>query len=221
MSIDRGSCAVRETIVVDNSRERIRADRASRRRGRRAGARRQPFHRVPPRRCSSVRTADGGSLHPTDDRHRSSHAVHLWRSARHHLSGPVTLPVSRQPLRTSVQQPVTRSLRGSGAHRLLSQRVVRLRRPRRRAAVSPVPSHPPPWPRPRFSPRRPPRVKTHVPCATTHRPRRTMSADASERENEPGRSGLCSSKSGCGTRMGARRCAQASPLPLRVATAAR
>ena len=28
------------------------------------------------------------------------------------------------------------------------------------------------------------RVKTHAPCDTTHRPRPTMSADASERENE-------------------------------------
>ena len=92
----------------------------------------------------------------------------------------------------------------------------------RRAAVPhPCPSHSLPLPRPPLSHRQPPRVKTHVPCATTHRPRRTMSADASERENEPGGSGPCFSKSGCGTRMGARRCAQASPLPLRVSTAAR
>ena len=42
----------------------------------------------------------------------------------------------------------------------------------------------PSLPRSHCSPRRQPRVKTHVPCATTHRPRPTMSADASERENE-------------------------------------
>ena len=77
------------------SRERIRADRASRRRGRRASARRKPFHRVPAR---PVRRFNRRRLFapPTDNRHRSSHAVYLWGSARHHLSGPVTLPASRQ-----------------------------------------------------------------------------------------------------------------------------
>ena len=77
------------------SRERLRADRASRRRGRRAGARRQPFHRVPARPVRRFNRRRRFAP-PTDDRHRSSHAVHLWGSARHHLSCPVTHPASRQ-----------------------------------------------------------------------------------------------------------------------------
>ena len=43
-------------------------------------------------------------------------------------------------------------------------------------------------------PRRVSRPKTHDPCATTHRPRRTMVADASGRKADSGRSGLCLSK---------------------------
>ena len=64
--------------------------------------------------------------------------------------------------------------------------------------------------------------KTHVPCYRTHRPRRDGECSPyTEREDEPGRSGLYSSKSGCRTRMGAQRSVQASPLPLHVSTAAR
>jgi hypothetical protein len=206
-----------------NSRERIRADRASRRRGRRAGARRHPFHRVPARpvRRFNRRRWCGP---PTDDRHRPSHAVHLRGSVRHHLSGPVTFPASRQHHFDGVRiRPVTREFFGSGAH-ACSPRVVRTAlvpgdAPR---STHPCPSHPPSLSRLRSSSKpQSPRVKTHAPCASTHRLRPTMSPDPSEREHEPGGSWLCFSKSGCGTRMGARRCAPASPLPLPVSTAAR
>jgi hypothetical protein len=108
------------------SRERIRADRASRRRGRRAGARRQPFRRVPARPVRRFNRRRRFAP-PTDNRHRSSHALLLWGSARHHLSGPVTHTASRQCRFDGLySRPVTLEFLAGQAH-ARSQRVVRMR----------------------------------------------------------------------------------------------
>ena len=103
--------------------------------------------------------------------------------------------VSPAPLRRSVQRASNPGVPpGPGTH-TCSQRVERLRSSTARRC-SPHPYH---HTLPLSSasgcpPRRSPRVKTHVPCATTHRPRRTMTADASERKNDSGRSGRVSRK---------------------------
>ena len=127
-----------------DARERIRADRASRRRGRRAGARRPPFHRVPARPVRRFYRRQR-FVPPTDNRHRPSYAVHLWGSARHHLSGPVTLPASRQHHFDGVCiRPVTRGFSEARSSRALSTRRKNCAL-RRCAASSPVTLTPDPF----------------------------------------------------------------------------
>ena len=142
MSIDLGSCAVRETIVV-NTRASVyelivlRGDEGDVLV--RGGSHFTEFRRV----LFVGSTADGGcSTHGR--RHRSSHAVHLWIGSSPSQRSSHSPGVPPAPLRRSVQPARNPGVpRGSGAH-ACSQRVVRTARVHGDAPqYSPVPLTPP------------------------------------------------------------------------------